>query len=164
MAWFVQMHAWKWMSELVKLLLIILGRVLNTVIKKSSNMQYFNPYFFFLPVRDSSEVQPICLSFSEFQWHRKGEGEVKRKQEWCNLGATYTERSAWQKRVLMVTGKDGTFFQEFWCKFFSTSSVSVSSSLKGTGLIPLAFPFSPLSSQKKMLWGAQVIKITISPS
>lgn len=68
------------MSEPGKLLLIILGRVLNTVIKQSSNMQYFNLYFFFLPVRDSSGVQPTCLSFSEFGWHRKGEGGVKRKE------------------------------------------------------------------------------------
>lgn len=101
------------MSKPVKLLLIIFGRVLNTVINKSSNMQFFNPYFSFLPVRDGSEVHPLCLSFSVFGWHRKGEGEVKRKQVGCSLGTTYTEGQPDKKRVLIVTGKDGSFFQEF---------------------------------------------------
>lgn len=156
MAWFVQMHAWKWMSELVKLLLIILGRALNTVIKKSSNMQYFNPYFFFLPVRDSSEVQPICPSFSEFAWHRRGEGERKRKQAWCDLGATYTERSAWQKGILMVTGKDGTFSQEFWHKTFCIFSVCVSSILKGTDFFSLSLSSSlPTVPRKNAVKSAQ---------
>lgn len=134
MAWFVQMHSWKWMSKLVKLLLIVVGRVLNTVINKSSNMQFFNPYFSFLPGRDGSEVRPACLSFSVFGWCRKGEGEVKRKQVGCSLGATYTEGQPDKKGLLIVTGKDGTVFQEFWCKTFCICSVFVGSTLKGTGL------------------------------
>lgn len=133
MAWFVQMRAGKWMSELVKLLLITLGRVLNTAVNKSSNMQYFNPHFFFLPLRDSSKVQliylwlsvylSICLSFYpslRLDGTENGRGKVqrkqvwckvKRKQVWCNLGVMYTERSDWQKGVWMVGEKGDTFPQ-----------------------------------------------------
>lgn len=95
MAWFVQMRAGKWMSELVKLLLKTLGRVFNTAVNKSSNMQYFNPHFFFLPLRDSSKVQliylwlsvylSICLSILLWVWMVQKMGGEKCKESKCDV-------------------------------------------------------------------------------